>query len=121
MWQALSSTRPGHRVHNPQWAAHDAFQHEPYFTRGIGNCTSSEKGFAHASLDDARDGIGLRDSLEGPMNSLTRSATVATTLALLATPSLGQKDPYDINRTQVFSQVRTCAIRDTPPADIEAS
>jgi hypothetical protein len=55
------------------------------------------------------------------MISVTRAVTVVTTVALLSAPALAQKVTYDINRSQDFSQVRTFSVKETPPADPEAS
>jgi uncharacterized protein DUF4136 len=55
------------------------------------------------------------------MTTVARAVAAAAMVALMCAPALAQKVTYDVHRSQDFSQLRTFSIKDTPPADPEAS
>jgi hypothetical protein len=55
------------------------------------------------------------------MKTVARAVAVGATVALMCAPALAQKVTYDIRQNQDFSLLRTFSIKDTPPADPEAS
>src|SRR5678809_1446016 len=56
------------------------------------------------------------------MTTLARIVTYSATVALLSSaPALAQKVTYDAVRNQIFSQLRTFSIKQTPPEAVKAS